>query len=153
MQRPSWDEYFAKITRDVSERATCMRRKVGALIVRDKQILATGYNGVPSGMQHCEVEGCLRARLNVPSGQRHELCRGLHAEQNAVIQAAVHGVSVANAMLYCTNYPCSVCAKILVQARIREIVVLDSYPDELAQKLLEEAGIKVRFLSTESKEK
>lgn len=153
MQRPSWDEYFAKITRDVSERATCMRRKVGALIVRDKQILATGYNGVPSGMQHCEVEGCLRARLNVPSGRRHELCRGLHAEQNAVIQAAVHGVSVANAMLYCTNYPCSVCAKILVQARIREIVVLDSYPDELAQKLLEEAGIKVRFLSTESKEK
>lgn len=130
-----------------------MRRKVGALIVRDKQILATGYNGVPSGMQHCEVEGCLRARLNVPSGQRHELCRGLHAEQNAVIQAAVHGVSVANAMLYCTNYPCSVCAKILVQARIREIVVLDNYPDELAQKLLEEAGIKVRFLSTESKEK
>ena len=149
MQRPNWDTYFARITLDVSTRATCLRRKVGALIVKDKRILATGYNGVPSGITHCEVTGCVRAKLKVKSGQRHELCRGLHAEQNAIIQAALHGVSISGAKLYCTTYPCVVCAKMLVQAKIEEIVVLADYPDELAKDIFQEAGITVRFLKLE----
>ena len=146
MDRPGWDDYFAQLTRDVSSRATCLRRKVGALIVHDKRILATGYNGVPTGMEHCEVTGCLRAKLNVPSGERHELCRGIHAEQNAIIQAAVHGVRIAGAKLYCTTFPCSVCAKMIVQAKISEVIILDDYPDKLAKEIFEEAGVKIRIV-------
>ncbi|GAB4166601.1 MAG: cytidine/deoxycytidylate deaminase family protein [Planctomycetota bacterium] len=150
MDRPNWDEYFARITRDVATRATCLRRKVGALVIRDNRILATGYNGVPSGMRHCEeIGGCLRAQLKVPSGQRHELCRGLHAEQNAIIQAAIHGVSIAGATLYCTNHPCSVCAKMIVQAKISEVIILDDYPDELAREILQDAGVKLRVFKME----
>ena len=146
MKRPDWDDYFARITRDVATRSTCLRRSVGALIVHDKRILATGYNGVPSGMTHCEETGCLRTKLKVPSGERHELCRGLHAEQNAIIQAAIHGVRIAGAQLFCTNYPCSVCAKMIVQAKIVEVIVLSNYPDALAPDIFREAGMKVRFL-------
>ena len=122
-----------------SKRSTCMRRSVGAVIVKDKRLLATGYNGTPRGMAHCEEVGCLRTKLNVPSGKMHELCRGIHAEQNAVIQAAVYGVSVDGATLYCTHQPCVVCTKILINAGIRRIVYANPYPDELAENMMKEA--------------
>ena len=151
MQRPDWDTYFARITMDVATRSTCLRRSVGALIVKDKRILATGYNGAPSGIPHCEEKGgCLRRKLGVPSGERHELCRGLHAEQNAIIQAAIHGVSIAGSSLYCTTFPCSVCAKMIVQARISEVVILSDYPDDLSKEILEEGGVAVRFLKLDA---
>ena len=122
-----------------SKRSTCMRRSVGAVIVKDKRLLATGYNGTPRGMAHCEEVGCLRTKLNVPSGKMHELCRGIHAEQNAVIQAAVHGVSVDGGTLYCTHQPCVVCTKILINAGIRRIVYANPYLDELAENMMKEA--------------
>jgi dCMP deaminase len=142
--RPSWDDYFYKIANDVAERATCVRRKVGAIIVKDKRILATGYNGVPMGIVHCGERGCLREQLGVPSGEKHELCRGLHAEQNAVIQAAKHGVTIDGGTLYCTNQPCVVCSKIIINSGIEEIVFFEGYPDALAEEMLAEANIKVR---------
>jgi dCMP deaminase len=141
MERPSWEEYFMDIARLVARRSTCLRRQVGALLVKEKNILATGYNGTPSGITHCAEAGCLRQQLNVPSGERHELCRGLHAEQNAIIQAAKHGVNIAGATLYCTNSPCSICSKMLINAGIARIVYLEGYPDALAQEMLREAGI------------
>ena len=144
INRPSWDEYFMKAAYLVSERASCLRRKVGAVLVKDKQILATGYNGAPSGIEHCEKTGCLREKMKVPSGQRHELCRGLHAEQNVILQAARHGVSVKGALLYITNTPCAICAKMIINAGIIEIVVGEDYPDKMAASFLKEAGIKVR---------
>lgn len=142
-QRPSWDEYFQTITRDVAERSTCLRRHVGAIIVKDRRILATGYNGAPTGLEHCLTTGCLREQLGIPSGQKHELCRGAHAEQNAVIQAARYGVPIDGATVYCTNQPCIVCAKILINAGIRKIVYENSYPDELSEQMLGEAGIEL----------
>ena len=143
MPRPSWDEYFMRIAREVAGRSTCKRRKVGAVIVRDKRILTTGYNGAPRGIRHCEDRGCLREELGVPSGERHELCRGLHGEMNALVQAAVHGVSVEGSTLYCTNRPCSLCAKMLINAGVGRIVIGEGYPDELGEELLKEAGIPV----------
>ena len=143
-ERPTWDTYFMDITVLVAKRSTCTRRAVGAVVVRDKRILTTGYNGAPSGISHCGVVGCLRERLNITSGQRHELCRGIHAEQNAIIQAAFHGVSIRGATLYCTNLPCSICVKMLINAGITEIVYQDGYPDPLAENLLREAQIRVR---------
>ena len=128
----------------VSRRSTCLRRGVGAVLVKDKRLLTTGYNGAPSGLKHCLEVGCLREELKVSSGERHELCRGLHAEQNAIIQAAVHGVSIRGATLYCTNHPCSICLKMLINAGIEEIVYQNPYPDELAMSMLEEAGMKLR---------
>lgn len=128
----------------MSKRSTCLRRKVGAVLVKDKRILATGYNGAPSGIKHCEVTGCLREKLRVPSGQRHELCRGLHAEQNAIIQAALHGVSLREAAMYITNQPCIICAKMIINAGIKEIVFEGEYPDRLAHSFLKEAGVKMR---------
>ncbi|MFA5410588.1 MAG: cytidine/deoxycytidylate deaminase family protein [Candidatus Omnitrophota bacterium] len=144
LQRPSWDEYFLEVARLVSKRATCLRRMVGAVLVKDKRILATGYNGAPSGLRHCIDTGCLREKLKIPSGQRQELCRALHAEQNALIQASVYGVSTKGSTLYATNQPCVICAKMLINAGVREIVIADGYPDKLAKKFLREAGIKVR---------
>lgn len=143
MKRPSWDEYFMDITRLVARRSTCMRRQVGALMVKDKNILATGYNGTPTGITHCDVTGCLREQLKVPSGERHELCRGLHAEQNAIIQAARHGVNIENSVLYCTNSPCIICTKMLINAGIRKVIYLEGYADELSMEMLEEAKIEV----------
>ena len=131
------------ITRMVAKRSTCMRRQVGALIVKDKRILATGYNGAPSGLKHCEEVGCIRENSNIPSGERHELCRGLHAEQNAIIQAACHGISIKDSSLYCTNSPCVICAKMIINAGIKEVIYEEGYNDPLAMSLLEEAGIKV----------
>src|SRR6056297_3244894 len=122
MQRPGWDEYFLQIAHLVSSRSTCMRRQVGAVLVHQKHVLATGYNGVPSGITHCDQTGCLREQLQVPSGERHELCRGLHAEQNAIIQAAKHGVNIAGSTLYCTDSPCIVSTKMLINAGISQIV-------------------------------
>lgn len=145
MPRPSWEEYFLSIAHHVATRATCLRRQVGAVLVRDKRILATGYNGAPSGVPHCSETGCLRETLQVPSGQRHELCRGLHAEMNALIQAALHGVNVKGATLYCTSMPCSLCAKMLINAGISEIVALAGYPDDLGRQLLDEAGVRYKL--------
>lgn len=147
-QRPSWDDYFLEVAKLVSKRATCLRRQVGAVLVRDKRILATGYNGAPSGLKDClEIGYCMREKLRIPSGERHELCRGLHAEQNVIIQAALHGVSTKESVLYLTNQPCIICAKMLVNAAIKEIVIAGDYPDELARKILKEAGIKVRKIN------
>lgn len=143
-RRPSWDEYFMGMAKLTAQRSTCLRRKVGAVIVKDKHIIATGYNGAPRGLSHCaELGGCLREQLKVPSGQRHELCRALHAEQNAIIQAATLGQSIEGANIYITHQPCSICSKMIINAGISRIVVDEGYPDELATKLLEEAGIKV----------
>lgn len=143
MPRPSWDQYFIDITRLVASRSTCLRRQVGALLVKDRNILATGYNGTPSGVTHCADVGCLRERLKVPSGERHELCRGLHAEQNAIIQAARHGVNIDGSTLYCTTMPCIICTKMLINAGIRRIVFEDGYADELAREMVAETGIEV----------
>ncbi len=146
-KRPSWDKYFLEIARIVSKRSTCLRRQVGAIIVKDKRILATGYNGAPTGIEHCETAGCLRKDLKIPSGQRHELCRGLHAEQNALIQAARYGINVAEGILYCTNHPCIICSKMLINAGIKDIVILSGYPDQMSQDFLKQAGIKVKRVS------
>jgi len=141
--RPSWDAYFLKIALDVAERATCLRRRVGAVLVRDKRILATGYNGAPRGVPHCAEVGCLRRELDVPSGQRHELCRGVHAEMNALLQCALHGVAAAGAVLYSTATPCSLCSKMLINAGVRRVVYLGDYPDDLGRDLLEQAGVEL----------
>lgn len=142
-KRPDWDHYFLDIVELVSKRSTCCRRSVGGGLVRDSRILATGYNGAPSKLKHCLEIGCLREQLQVPSGERHELCRGLHAEQNAIIQAALHGVSTKGSTLYCTNHPCVICAKMIINAGIVRVVIRDGYRDELAARMLKEAGIKV----------
>jgi dCMP deaminase len=141
--RPVWDEYFMEICRLTAERSTCLRRKVGAVIVKNKRIVTTGYNGAPSGLAHCEDVGCTRQQLSIPSGQRQELCRGIHAEQNAIIQAAIMGVSIEGGTLYCTTQPCALCAKMLINAGIKRIVYMGSYPDEYSLGLLEEAGVEV----------
>ena len=146
IDRPNWQEYFMELAKVVAKRSTCLRRKVGAVLVKDNQILATGYNGVPTGIEHCEVQGCLREQLKVPSGERHELCRGLHAEQNAIIQAAVHGTKIKGATLYCTNRPCVVCSKMIINAGIVEVFIAEDYPDKLAEEMLAAAGIKTILL-------
>jgi dCMP deaminase len=142
-QRPSWDAYFMNITGLVAQRSTCTRRAVGAIIVKDKRILSTGYNGAPTGIRHCLEVGCLRESMNIPSGERHELCRGIHAEQNAIIQAAYHGVSVNGASLYCTNQPCAICAKMIINAGIKKIYYQSGYADALSQEMLSEAGVEL----------
>ncbi len=140
-QRLPWPEYFMRIAFLVAERSTCLRRKVGAIAVKEKRILATGYNGAPAGTAHCLDIGCLREKLGIPSGQRHELCRGLHAEQNVIIQAATHGVSIAGADLYCTTQPCIICTKMLINCGVKNIHYAEGYPDELSRDMLKEAGV------------
>ena len=144
MNRPTWEEYFMEITRLVAKRSTCLRRQVGAVLVMDKRILATGYNGAPSGLAHCLEVGCLREEKQVPSGERHELCRGLHAEQNVIIQAAFHGIRIQGSTLYCTNLPCAICTKMLINAGIKEIIYEGGYQDALSRQMLLEAGIPAR---------
>lgn len=141
--RPSWDEYFLTMAEVIASRATCLRRRVGALLVRDRRILATGYNGPPSGLPHCEEAGCLREQRGIASGERQELCRGLHAEQNAIIQGALHGVSVRGSALYCTTQPCVICAKMLINAGVERVVYQGDYADELSLEMLEQAGVEV----------
>ncbi|MBR5925941.1 MAG: cytidine/deoxycytidylate deaminase family protein [Firmicutes bacterium] len=145
--RPTWDEYFMDMAELARKRTTCLRRGVGAVIVKDNRVIATGYNGTPKGITHCSETGCLREKLGVPSGQRHELCRGLHAEQNAIIQAACTGASIEGATLYCTTQPCSICSKMIINAGIKRIVIKESYPDELAESMIKESGIQVDVLS------
>lgn len=135
------------IAHDVATRATCIRRKVGAVIVKEKRILSTGYNGAPTGITHCTPETCLRNVYNVPSGERHELCRGLHAEQNAVIQAAYHGVSIAGAIIYVTHQPCSICTKMLINAGIKMFIFEHPYNDELSKTMMDEAGVSYLILT------
>jgi dCMP deaminase len=128
----------------VSERSTCLRRKVGAVLVRERRILCTGYNGAAHGLAHCDEVGCLREKLRIHPAERIEICRGIHAEQNALVQAAAFGINVSGATLYCTHEPCITCAKMLLNARIKEFVVKQQYPDELGRKMLAEAQVKVR---------
>ena len=144
--RASWPRYFMDIAFLVAQRSTCLRRKVGAIAVLDRRILATGYNGAPSGVPHCLEVGCLRQQLGIPSGQRHEICRGIHAEQNVIIQAAVHGISLRGAEIFCTHQPCIICAKMLINCGVKKIWIAEGYPDELSKKMLEEAGVEVVVL-------
>jgi len=141
--RPEWDKYYMDLLEVIKTRSTCLRRQVAAIIVRDKQIISTGYNGAPKGVFHCEQVGCLREKMNIPSGERHELCRGIHAEQNAIIQAAVHGVSIEGSEIYITHSPCVLCSKMLINAGIKKITFKGDYPDKLALELLSEAGVEV----------
>lgn len=146
MERPDWHHYFMEITMVVARRSTCLRRQVGAIIVKEQRILCTGYNGAPSGLRHCAEAGCLREQLAVPSGERHELCRGLHAEQNAILQAALHGISIKGGTFYITHQPCSLCAKMICNVGIREVYFLGKYPDRLALDIFEEAGVRLAAL-------
>jgi len=139
--RPDWDNYFMAIASVVATRSTCLRRKVGAVIVRDRQIISTGYNGAPKGVTHCAEAGCLREKLGIPSGERHEICRGAHAEINAIAQAAATGSTTAGGDIYCTHEPCSFCTKAMINAGIRRILYVFPYPDPLARQLREEAGL------------
>ncbi|MGQ9498885.1 MAG: deoxycytidylate deaminase [Dissulfurimicrobium sp.] len=141
--RPSWDAYFMSIARLVSGRSTCLRRKVGAVLVKERRILCTGYNGAPTGLRHCLEIGCLRDEMNIPSGERHELCRALHAEQNVIIQAARYGIAIEGAILYCTNFPCMICAKMLINAGLRSIYYAEGYRDPMSRAMLEEAGMEL----------
>ncbi|GAB1467591.1 cytidine/deoxycytidylate deaminase family protein [Candidatus Cloacimonadota bacterium] len=142
-KRPSWQQYFMEMAYLASKRSTCLRRAVGAVLVRDNQIISTGYNGSPKGVPHCAEVGCLREQLKVPSGQKHELCRGVHAEQNAIIQAAINGSSTRGASLYCTHQPCSICARLIINAEIKMVFVSETYPDALGEQLFKEAGVEL----------
>jgi len=144
--RPDWDSYFMEMAKLASRRSSCLRRMVGAVLVKDRRMLATGYNGVPSRVVHCDVAGCIRDQMLVPSGERHELCRGLHAEQNAIIQAAFHGISIRDSDIYCTTFPCAICAKMLINAGIRRIMYLEEYQDPLARNMFTEAKVEMRKL-------
>ena len=143
LERPSWDEYFMRIAHEVARRSTCLRRPVGAVVVLEKRILSTGYNGAPSGLPHCAETGCLREQLNVPSGERTELCRGLHAEMNALLQGARHGIRMEGATVYTTLAPCIMCAKMIINAGITRVVAAMDYPDDLGRKMLTDAGVEL----------
>jgi dCMP deaminase len=149
-KRPTWDEYFMKLAWLVAERSTCLRHHIGAVIIRDKRILTTGYNGAPAGVKDCLSLGCLRNELNIPSGQKHEICRAIHAEQNAIIQGGFCGINISGATLYCTHSPCILCAKMIINAGIKKVIVSQSYPDTSYQSLFKEAGIEFRIFQTES---
>ncbi len=149
-QRMPWPQYFMRITHMVAERSTCLRRKVGAIAVKDKRILATGYNGAPGGMADCLEVGCLREKMGIPSGERHELCRGLHAEQNVIIQAAVHGIALKGAELYCTHQPCLICSKMIINCGINAVYFANSYPDAMAEAMFEESGLNFARLDLEA---
>ncbi len=152
LARPSWQQYFIEMAFLVSKRSTCLRRAVGAVIVRDNQILSTGYNGAPKLVRHCSQTGCLRQTMNIPSGERHELCRGVHAEQNAIIQAAVNGTSIKGATLYCTTQPCIICTKMIINSEINNIYIAERYPDIMAQEMLQEAGVSLIMVNRETGE-
>ena len=149
--RPSWHVYFMKMALLVAERSTCKRRKVGSVLVKNNQIIASGYNGAPKRVAHCEVTGCIRESNGVPSGEKHELCRGVHAEQNAIVQAALNGTTLGGSVLYCTNFPCSLCAKIIINSEIETVYVLEDYPDKLSRELFSEAGTDVLLINIDDK--
>lgn len=144
-KRPTLDEYFMEIAEVVAKRSTCLRNKVGAVIVRDKRILSTGYNGAPRDMEHCLEIGCIRDQQNIASGTRHELCRAVHAEQNAIIQSALHGVSVEGATLYCTHQPCILCAKMIINSKIKRVVYSNKYPDDEAINFFKKADVEINI--------
>ena len=146
-KRPSWEEYFMEIAQCVSKRSTCIRRQVGAIIIKDKRILTTGYNGPPVNLPHCIETGCVREDMNIPSGEKHELCRGIHAEQNSIIQAAVHGVSIKDATIFCTHHPCAICTKMIINSNIRKIYYQHGYSDKLAEDLISQTNIEVIKIS------
>ena len=148
--RVSWHQYFIRITHLVAERSTCLRRRVGAIAVKEKRILATGYNGPPAGVAHCSEIGCLRQKYAIPSGKSHELCRGLHAEQNVIVQSAVHGIPLAGASLYCTTQPCLICMKMLINCGIKKIWHSEAYPDALSEEMAKEAGVELILLPLDS---
>lgn len=141
--RPPWDEYFMRMAHLAATRSTCLRRKVGAVIVKDRMVLSTGYNDTPRGLPNCGEGGCARCASEVPSGQGHDTCLCLHAEQNAILQAAYHGVAIAGGTLYCTHQPCLICAKMIVNVGLRRLVFAGEYPDPLAREVLEEAGVEL----------
>ena len=148
--RPTWDQYFMGIAELTAKRSTCIRRSVGAVIVQDRHIIATGYNGAPRGIDHCAQRGgCLREEKGIPSGERHELCRALHAEQNAIIQAASFGHSVEGATIYITHSPCVICSKMIINVGIKKIFVAEEYPDDFATEILGEAGLRIVALNME----
>ncbi len=147
MDRPDWNEYFMKMAELVAERSTCTRRKVGAVLVLNKRVLATGYNGAPKNVTHCEKTGCLRTELKVPSGQRHEICRGVHAEQNLIAQSAFHGVKTEGATVYCTNQPCNICTKILINSGIKKLYYKTSYDDKFSKKILDQSEVSYEELA------
>lgn len=144
--RPGWHQYFMEMAYLASRRSTCLRRQVGAIIVKENQIISSGYNGAPKHIRHCNITGCLREQMKVPTGERHELCRGVHAEQNAVVQAAINGSSILEASLYCTNQPCVICSKILINAEIKTIYISEHYEDKLAQEMLSEAEVEMNLI-------
>jgi len=145
----SLDEYFIEIAETVAKRSTCLHREVGAVLVREKHIISTGYNGAPSGLQHCEEVGCLREKNNIPSGERHELCRGVHAEANAIIQAALNGISTEGSSMYCTHQPCVLCTKLIINAKIKKVVYKEPYPDTLSIELMRQAKITLQQLDSD----
>ena len=148
-KRPTVDEYFMEIAEVVAKRSTCLRNHVGAVIVRDKRILSTGYNGAPRNLEHCLDIGCMREQQNIASGTRHEMCRAVHAEQNAIIQSALHGVSIEDATLYCTHQPCVLCAKMIINSKIKRVVFANNYPDTEALRFFESAGVEVKSFQLE----
>lgn len=149
MNRPTWEEYFMEVAQLVASRSTCLRRQVGAVLVRNERIISTGYNGSPRGIVHCDETGCLRNTMNIPSGQRYELCRGVHAEQNAIINAAYYGMATAGTVLYCTEQPCLICARMIINAGIGLVVYSGNFQDDLALSLLKEAGVDITFMNRE----
>lgn len=151
--RPSWDEYFMSMAELAATRSTCLRRQVGAVIVKNKKVLATGYNGAPSGLKHCLDIGCLRDKLKIPSGERHELCRATHAEQNAIVQAASFGVSIKDGTMYSTTHPCILCSKLIINAGIRKLVIKDKYPDPMSAEMLREAKVKIQIYKDSNRSK
>jgi len=151
-ERPDWDEYFLQLADLVATRSTCLRRQVGAVLVKNERIISTGYNGAPRGLEHCLDIGCLREEQGIPSGHRYELCRGVHAEQNALINAAYYGISTAEAVIYCTNQPCIICARMIINAGIIRIVHRGNFDDDLAIKFLKEAGIELVLIPRQGEE-
>lgn len=143
-ERPGWDEYFMELAYVIAKRSTCLRRKVGAIIVNEKKILSTGYNGAPHNIRHCSETGCLREKLNIPSGERHEICRGVHAEQNAILQAALSGTSIRGAEIYTTTFPCSICAKMIINSGLKKVYFDGDYSDALAKEMLSEAKVEIK---------
>ncbi|MDD3534426.1 MAG: cytidine/deoxycytidylate deaminase family protein [Candidatus Cloacimonetes bacterium] len=152
LERPTWQEYFMQMAILASSRSTCLRRAVGAVLVRDNQVISTGYNGSPKNTPHCAETGCLREQLKVPSGERHELCRGVHAEQNAIIQAAINGSSTRGGTLYCTHQPCSICSRMIINAEIKTVYIANRYPDALGEQLFREAGVTMILYDTKTKQ-
>lgn len=145
--RSAWHNYFMAFAKLAGIQSKCIRRQVGAAIVKDHMVLTTGYNGPPRGLAHAAEVGCLRDKLGIPSGERHELCRGLHAEQNAIIQAARHGISIKDADMYCTLHPCVICVKMIINVGIKQVYFNEGYPDDLAKQIIEEAGLPVTWLN------